>query len=220
MTEHFCVVLRSKPDRIERVRKEFERENVPVKYIYAAEGIAQGFAPLFAMHYEQGPDKPYYITPGMISLCDVNYYIAHMTHTFDIPDYVVYEDDVILPENFLSTLEEVKEQAPPKTRAVWLEHCCTDGREKYQVTPLLWRVKPAPLCTAAVWYRNGANQTILEKVGRFDTPWDILIEQRLANDWQPCCVVPKLVKQATFEGQMDSTVSDSGHAPYRGEWDK
>lgn len=220
MTRHFCIALKSKPERVERVRAEFEREKVPVEFVWAAEGIAHGFAPLFPMHFDEGPDKPYYITPGMLSLCAANYYLAVFASLQKIEDYIVYEDDVILPEGFMQTLEEIRAQRPHKTRAIWLEHCCTDGRPVRQITKDLWRVEPCPLCTACVWYFNDACETIIEKAGRFDTPWDILIEQRLANDWQCAVVVPKLVRQATFEGQMASTVSESGHAPYRGEWDK
>lgn len=220
MTRHFCICLRSKPERYEHAKAQFERENVPVEWFWAAEGTEHGIAALYPMHYEQGPDKPYYITAGMLSLIVANYYIALLAKLQNLDDYVVYEDDVILPENFLATLEEIRAERPPKTRAIWLEHCCTDTRNHWAATKHLYRVDPAPLCTAAVWYFDKCYDTILKKIGRFDTPWDILLEQRVAQDWQPCFTVPKLVRQATFEGQMATTVAFDGHVPYRGEFDK
>lgn len=220
MTRHFCICLKSHPERVEHARVQFEREKVPVEWFWAAEGTAHGIAALYPMHYEQGKDKPYYITAGMLSLIVANYYIALLAKLQSLDDYIVYEDDVILPEGYLESLERIRKEKPNKTRAVWLEHCCTDGRACRQATASLWRADPAPLCTAAVWYFDRAYDTILEKVGRFDTPWDILLEQRMGNDWQPCFTVPKLVRQATFEGQMATTVAFDGHVPYRGEFDK
>ena len=219
MTRHFCIALRSKPDRIEHAKAQFEREGVPVEWFWAAEGKAHGIGAVYPMHYEQGADKPYFITNGMLSLVAANYYLALFAKLQNLDDYIVYEDDVILPEGYMTTLEQIRSERPADTKAIWLEHCCTDGKCQSRAKGMLHRIDPCPLCTACVWYFDKAYDTIIEKIGQFDTPWDILVERRLAADWKPCFTVPKLVKQATFEGQMSTTVAFDGHVPYRGEHD-
>ena len=55
-------------------------------------------------------------------------------------DFVIFEDDVVLPEDFLTKLEQVKKHCPKDTLAVWLEYCCcqANGAKKAGSRALLW----------------------------------------------------------------------------------
>jgi GR25 family glycosyltransferase involved in LPS biosynthesis len=212
----FVIVLKGYPERQEHARQQFEREGVTPTWVYAIEGAKHGVKPLYPMHYEQGPDKPYFITEGMCALILTNYMVVQMADIMGLEEWFVFEDDIILPENFKERYEDIRSQIPDKCKAVWFESCCTDNKDAHQYTKDLYKVK-WPLCSAGIWYRRSAIPAVMNAAFPANTPWDIALEQRAANDLCAMTVLPKLCKQATFEGQMPTTIHPVPHiTPPRG----
>jgi hypothetical protein len=119
-------------------------------------------------------------------------------------DFVVFEDDVVLPEGFLDKLEGVKRHCPSDTLGVWLEYCCVDpnrasnagGGLKYAL----------PMCTAAVWYKKEAIPVLLKSIQPAYAPVDILIKHRGGGQIRPCITDPQMCFQVKYNDTVNSTI--------------
>jgi hypothetical protein len=201
VTSFYCITLESTPERTLRAKEEFLREGVEVRWILGIDGTAFGIKPSVYMHQNpEGP--PYYITAGACALV-LSHWLALKQAEFDeVEDFVIFEDDVILPENFLDKLERVKKACPKDSLAVWLEYCCC-----HLGNPAGDGLKYGnPLCTAAVWYRKEAIRPVLEAIQPAYAPVDILIKHRASDKLKSCVTDPQMCFQVKYNDSVNSTI--------------
>ena len=203
VTNFYCITLEGTPERTAHAKAEFERENVLVTWVYGVDAKDFALGPLLYMH-RNTPDKSgYYITPGAACLV-ISHYIAFRFAEMDnAEDFVIFEDDVILPDGFLGKLEEVKRQCPTDTLAVWLEYCCVDpSRMETAASGLKYAL---PMCTAAVWYKKEAIPIVLKAIQPAYAPVDILIKHR-AHGLKQCVTDPQMCFQVKYNDTVNSTI--------------
>lgn len=205
MTNFYCITLPSTPERTEHARLQFEREGVSVTWVYGVDAVKFAIKPHLYMHSNPDGSK-YFISPGACALV-LSHYMALRFAERDGGDFVIFEDDIVLPENFLSEFEEVKKQTPEDCLGVWLEYCCVEPERMEKISDRLRRA--LPLCTAAVWYRPEAIPHLLDAIAPAHAPVDILIKERAALALKPCVTYPQLCKQATYAGEMSSLIQGS-----------
>lgn len=196
--------METTPERTAHAREQFERENVPVNWVYGIDAVAMGIKGTVYMHTNTPDKSPYYITPNCVALVLSHYVALRLAEHGGAEDFVIFEDDVILPENFLEKLEEVKRHCPKDCLGVWLEYCCVDPS---RAAPASGGLKYAlPMCTAAVWYKKEAIPIVLKAIQPAYAPVDILIKHRAGGEIRPCITDPQMCFQVKYNDTTNSTI--------------
>lgn len=208
MTNFYCITLDTTPERTAHAKAQFERENVPVTWVYGIDAYSFAIKPALYMHRNTPDRSGYYISPGACALV-LSHYMAIRFAERDGGDFVIFEDDVVLPERFLEKLENVKRNCPPDTLGTWLEYCCVDpSRASHAGNGLKYAL---PMCTAAVWYKEEAIPHLIKALQPAHAPADILIKERAAAVIRPCITDPQMCFQATYAGEMPSLIQSTLH---------
>ena len=203
VTKFYCITLEKTPERTKHAKEQFEREGVPVEWVYGIDAKEMGVGAFLYMHRNTPDKKGYFISPGMACLVLSHYMAFRWAERDQAEDFVIFEDDVVLPEDFLGKLEIVKHHCPKDTLAVWLEYCCCTVHEGKKATHGLYYGNP--LCTAAVWYRKEAIPIILKALHPAHAPVDILIKHK-AGGLKQCITSPQMCTQIRYNDTFGSTL--------------
>lgn len=198
--KYYCISLRETPERTARVRAEFEREGVPVTWVWGIFGKAMEIKSETPMHSD------YFVNRGVTALVLSHHMAWNLAQHDQAEEFMVFEDDVVLPENFLAKWAAIRAKVPDEVDGVYLQSCCVDDQKwKQKYRDELWDVR-YPLCTAAIWWRQRAIPTLVEHTKPANTPVDILLEQKTLRHLKVLTVLPELVSQLTLQGKMESMV--------------
>lgn len=198
--KYYCIALRETPERTARVRAEFEREGVPVTWVWGIFGKAMEIKSETPMHSD------YFVNRGVTALVLSHHMAWNLAQHDGADEFMVFEDDVVLPENFLAKWAAIRAKVPDEVDGVYLQSCCVDDQKwKQKYRDELWDVR-YPLCTAAIWWRQRAIPTLVEHTRPANTPVDILLEQKTLRHLKVLTVLPELVSQLTLQGKMESMV--------------
>ena len=203
MTKFYVITLEGTPERTEHAKAQFERENVPVEWVYGFDAKEIAVGPTLYMHRNTKDKSGYFITPGMACLVLSHYMALRWAERDGVEDFVIFEDDVVLPEGFLAKLDLIKKHCPKDTLAVWLEYCCCQPNGAKKAAHGLYYGNP--LCTAAVWYRKEAIPIVLKAIQPAHAPVDILIKHR-SNGLKQCITDPQLCFQLKYNDTIGSTL--------------
>lgn len=203
MTRFYVITLEGTPERTQHAKEQFERENVPVEWVYGIDAVEFAVGPKLYMHRNDKEKKGYFISPGMACLVLSHYMAIRLAQRDQAEDFVIFEDDVVLPEGFLEKLEDVKKHCPKDTLAVWLEYCCASPNGAKKAGHGLCYGNP--LCTAAVWYKKEAIPILLKAIAPAHAPVDILIKHR-ANGLNQCITDPQMCFQVKYNDTFGSTL--------------
>ena len=198
--KYYCISLRETPERTARVKQEFEREGVPVTWVWGIYGKSMQIKSEIPMHSD------YFVTRGATALVLSHHMAWNLAEHDQADEFMVFEDDVVLPENFLERWAAIRAKVDDDVDGVYLQSCCVDDQKwKRKHRDELWDVR-YPLCTAAIWWRQRAIPTLIEYTKPANTPVDILLEQKVLPKLKVLTVLPELVSQLTLQGKMSSEV--------------
>lgn len=198
--KYYCISLRETPERTARVQQEFEREGVPVTWVWGIYGKSMQIKSEIPMHSD------YFVTRGATALVLSHHMAWNLAEHDQADEFMVFEDDVVLPENFLERWAAIRAKVDDDVDGVYLQSCCVDDQKwKRKHRDELWDVR-YPLCTAAIWWRARAIPTLIEYTKPANTPVDILLEQKVLPKLKVLTVLPELVSQLTLQGKMSSEV--------------
>jgi len=198
--KYYCISLRETPERTARVKAEFEREGVPVTWVWGIFGKSMEIKSETPMH------SVYFVNRGVTALVLSHHFAWNMAQHDQAEEFMVFEDDVVLPENFLAKWATIRAKVGDEIDGVYLQSCCVDDQKwKQKYHDELWDVR-YPLCTAAIWWRQRAIPTLVEHTKPANTPVDILLEQKALRHLKVLTVLPELVSQLTLQGKMESMV--------------
>lgn len=198
--KYYCISLRETPERTARVKAEFDREGVPITWVWGIFGKSMEIKSETPMHSD------YFVNRGVTALVLSHHFAWNMAQHDQAEEFMVFEDDVVLPENFLEKWAAIRAKVGDEIDGVYLQSCCVDDQKwKQKYRDELWDVR-YPLCTAAIWWRQRAIPTLVEHTKPANTPVDILLEQKTLRHLKVLTVLPELVSQLTLQGKMESMV--------------
>lgn len=204
----YCITLESTPERTAHAKGQFEREGVEVTWVWGIDACKMGIKPALPMH--DNPDKSlYYISPGACGLVISHYIAFRFAEKDDSEMFVVFEDDVVLPEGFLGKLDQLILDWPKDSLGIWLEHCCVDPSRAQKASGELSYA--LPMCTAAVMYKKEALPHLFKAIQPAHAPVDILIKERAGGFIRPVITSPQMCFQATYAGEMPSLIQSTLH---------
>lgn len=198
--KYYCISLRETPERTERARLEFEREGVPITWVWGIYGKEMQIKSEIPMH------SNYFVSRGVTSLVLSHHMAWNLAEHDGADEFMVFEDDVVLPEGFLQKWAAIRAKVDEDVDGVYLQSCCVDDQKwKRKHRDELYDVR-YPLCTAAIWWRRRAIPTLVKYARPANTPVDILLEWHVLPKLKVLTVLPELVGQLTLQGKMASEV--------------
>jgi GR25 family glycosyltransferase involved in LPS biosynthesis len=206
MTNFYFISLEATPERTAHAREQFAREGIEAQVVWGVDAVAMAVKPAMYMHPSNDGKSYYYITPGACALVLSHYMAFRYAERDGCDDFVICEDDVILPEGFVEKFEFVKMEAKAAgSLACWLEWCCADNAENLPMAGKSIKFGK-PLCTAAVWYQKEALPIVLKAIQPAHAPVDILLRHRAAEQLKATFTWPRLCEQRKYNDTLNSTI--------------
>lgn len=193
-----CLTLPETPDRQERARQHFaDRGVTDVHFIM---GIHAEKAGLKATHpYEvDAPGSGYLMGPKPTGIF-LGHYIA-WSICAALPDehFMIFEDDVILPEDWQAKSVEALADTPENWDVLFFGSCCTEGHPKKHVAGNVWETKHAQ-CLHAYAVSRRAVARMIETQRDFYGPADILLIYHTFESLRVYAVLPRIAIQVDTE---------------------
>lgn len=142
--------------------------------------------------------KGYFLAPGKLALALGHLMIWEMARIQGYREFLVFEDDVILPDNFLEKYADARLELPSGWDLLYLEHCCCDDTP---VSPgSVIAGERYPMCMAAYLVNQKAINTLIDSLYPLNAPIDILIRVRALPNLNHFVTTPKLCNQESASG--------------------
>jgi hypothetical protein len=205
----FCIYM---PQRKEYAAAQFKRLNLDVKMFPAFQGTKMGLCTnkpylfdhptdYWAPPYGTGTNPPFFCGSGIQSLSTSNFAIIKMCLAMGIDEVMIFEDDIILPDNFVSEFDLIQKELPSDYEMLHLSYCCMHWLHPYSMRLKRGKV----LCTPCQMYSRKGMERI-EAEARLMEPFDIFLFN-VFNDTPQYVADPMLVKQASIDGILPTTLS-------------
>lgn len=188
--KYYCLTLKEVPERTEHAKREAAKAGIELDFIYGFFGKTLEVVPRIPMHSD------YYIGRG-ITCIYLSWLMAWQIALREGHDeFVMFEDDLFLPEDFVPRLEKILSEKPSGCEMIFLGSCCTEDKFKQKITNDLYDVR-YPMCLHAMWFKRSAVEKFLAQQHPANTPIDIVMEQKWLSQVNVLTVLPELVGQGS-----------------------
>ena len=188
--KYYCLTLREVPERTEHAKREADKAGIELDFIYGFFGKTLEVVPRIPMHTD------YFINRG-ITCIFLSWLMAwQVAYREGHEEFVIFEDDLLLPDDFRDRFAKIRAQIPETCEMVFLGSCCTEDKAKPQVTADLYDVR-YPMCLHALWFRRSAVEKLLRQRHPANTPIDIVMEWYWLKEINVLTVLPELVGQGS-----------------------
>lgn len=195
----FCLTLKDTPKRKEYAKQHFEKNNLDVEFFDGINGAKFGLRTIIPFK-DDNPDGPdWFITPGRIG-CLLSHYMLWQT-LWHLPheEIIIFEDDIVLCENFQERFFQAKSQLPNDWQYVFIGHCCLPP-EEYQIKiseNVITNIH-SPMCTHAYMIKKSSIPVLLETNHQAWAAVDIQIQKRSLKILKHYVFLPSLVEQVSL----------------------
>lgn len=203
----FCLTLAETPHRRQAAEKELRRHGMEgVVFFDGVHGPSWGLKTTLSYDYDRPTDPPVYISPGAIGNIMSHWMLWRHILLSDIEQFIVFEDDVLPVNGFLTKLDEIHAELPDDWDLVYLGHV---GSESHRVLlshgERLARIEH-PFGTHAMLIRRRALPVLIKSQARAWAPIDIQISVHALPQLNYYCCTPSLASQRTVEKKWPSLV--------------
>lgn len=202
----YCLTCSNLRDRNNAVQLQFDEHDLSVTMFDGVHGATVGVAPTLS-HF----DSPgHFITSGKLSITISKMLLWTKLCEEDDDIFLVFENDVVLCDNFRIELEKSVEALPADWDVVHVGHCCTEDKPVETVNDRVAKVK-YPMCCHAILWRKRAIRFALARFREISwgSPSDVMLAE---------CVYPHLSHYVFTPGLATQgiAVSEAGSG---GRWD-
>ena len=207
----FCLTLKETPARRQYAEDNFKQHGLDVTFF---EGIhAKNFGLNTVIPYmddqpywKPGDGSPYYITQGQVG-CILSHYMLWKTISY-LPDeeILIFEDDVVLCDNFKEKLLDYKSRLPDDWQYVFVGHCCVpDDPYRYKKAENIFTTSHPPMCTHAYMIKKESTKVLIETNSVAWSHIDIQIQKRtlINNKLKYYVFLPSLAEQVSINWPTD-----------------
>lgn len=204
MPKIFCLTLKDTPKRRVYAEKHFKENNLDVELFEGINGVKFGLKTIipFKDDNPNGPD--WFITSGRIG-CLLSHYMLWQTLWYlPYEEFIIFEDDVVLCENFQERFLQMKLQLPNDWQYVFIGHCCLPP-EEYQIKiseNVITNIH-APMCTHAYMIKKSSIPILLETNHQAWAAVDIQIQKRSLKILKHYVFLPSLAEQFSLLKQRN-----------------
>jgi len=205
----FCLTLKDTPKRKEYAEKHFKENGLDVEFFEGINGKKFGLN----THIPYIDDQPnwipdhgpvHFISSGHIG-CILSHYILWKILTYlPYEEIIIFEDDVILCENFKEKLLQYKANLPNDWQYVFIGHCCLPSKEYiFNVNDNIITTSHPPMCTHAYMIKKSSLITLIETNSLAWSHIDIQIQKRSLKLLKHYVFIPPLAEQISINNPID-----------------
>lgn len=212
----FCLTLKDTPKRKEYALQHFKENKLDVEFFEGINGEKFGLRTSIPFtEYEGGEEL--FIKQGRIG-CLLSHYMLWKTLLYlPYEEIIIFEDDVVLEENFIEKFHEYKAQLPTDWDYVFLGHCCLPPEEyNIKISNNIISGSISPLCTHAYMIKKSSLETLLDTNHKAWMAVDIQIQKLTLKILKHYTFIPPIANQVSLMRQknpeqfeIDDTTFDS-----------
>lgn len=212
----FCITLKGNPDRTNYAVQHFKQHNLDVEMFEGINGRQFGLDTKIPYLYDTpnwcaDNGTPWYLSQGAIGCLLSHYILWKIMLYLPYDEFLVFEDDVFLCDDFEVKLLEYKTQLPDDWQYCFVGFCCLNNDKKIDISKNIIKPNNPPMCTHAYMVKKSALQTLIDTNSVACGPVDIQIATRSLPKLQYYVMVPPLADQFSLQPNKDpifkSTVS-------------
>jgi GR25 family glycosyltransferase involved in LPS biosynthesis len=209
----FCLTLKDTPQRKEYAERHFKERGLDVEFFDGINGAKFGLRTTIPYKDDNPEGDDYFITAGHIG-CILSHYMLWKTLMYlPYDEILIFEDDVILSENFVNKFQEYKTQLPDDWQYTFVGHCCMPPNEhQTKITDNVITTSHSPMCTHAYMIKKSSIPTLLDTNHIAWAHIDIQIQKRSLKKMQHYVFVPPLAEQqSTLATEIIIKQNDQNH---------
>lgn len=192
--KNYCLTLPEQPERTERARKHFEEHHIPAEFVQGFNGAKSGLQATHPYNIDN-PGTNYIIGPATIGIFISHLMVWSIVAHQDSEHAMIFEDDVIIGDNFVERLSRVvMRDAPPDFDMIFLGSCCTGGHKFQHIKGEVYDVR-WPQCLHAYILAKKAARTLLEGYRDVFGPIDCLLALNDFCGLKVYTVLPRMAEQ-------------------------
>ncbi len=195
------------PSRRERAEAEMNKAGIVPVYYPAHLGNQLGITTIYTYDDDRiatgtlETEGHYFVGHNQLALNMTFFSVIKMALALGQEEIIVFEDDVVLCDNYQYQLDQLYRNIPSTADIIYLGHCCV--RPGPRVNDYL--KKGQCMCTHAAIYRKKAMEMINEKAILY-TAVDIFVLQKVQPYLETLLCVPTLATQLSAEGKIPTTL--------------
>lgn len=203
----FSLFLPEEPWKRSKALDHFHSRGLSPVFIDGLHGGTLGLKPTNPYDYEAN-GQPRYMHPSQIG-CVLSHRLAlGVALASGAPEFIICEEDVVLPDNFQGLFMAVRAALPPDAEVVQLEYLPSPDLEWEPVNVKVKKVR-YPFCSACIWWSRSGARKALSMLKPIDRPYDIMLIQRVfpfLNHYVPC---HPIASQRSRGDTWTSTMADA-----------
>lgn len=203
----FCVSLMEEPWKRTKAMLHFKERGICPTFVDGVQGVTIGLRATNPYDYDQH-GSPLYAHISQLG-CALSHRIAlSVAIAHGAPEFIICEDDVLLPDNFVGLYLSFRTALPPDAEVAQLEYSGADDKPQIPVNE---RVKQVfyPFCAACIWWTRSAAKRALSLMRPFDRPYDILLVQRVYPFLNHYVPAHPIAGQRSSQAEWPSAVGDA-----------
>lgn len=199
----FCIYLEEEPWKKSAAASHFDERDIRVEWISGFHGPTIGLsADLACERFSNGTRS--YVHVNQIG-ATLSYLMALRTGLLITDeDFIIFEDDVILCENFVTVFERLHKRLKSH-HVAQLGYCRSEDKLTQVIDADLSRCV-YPFGNAAIWWSRKGAELAVRSVKPICEPTDIAFMRRVYPFLSHVIVTPPIAEQRTAKGDWPSSV--------------
>jgi GR25 family glycosyltransferase involved in LPS biosynthesis len=199
MIPSICIYLPEQSLRMEETKSHFDAQGIKPCWFPGFNGSLIGFTASHP-HDHDALGRAQYMHPVQLSLALSHIAALSMAVAIGWEEWIIFEDDAILVDEFEKKFVVIRSTIPEHIGCVQLEHMDSAKKNKKgepDPTEHKLVIGKYPFCCAAIWWRLSAAKEALRLLRPVNSPFDIMLINRVYPFIGHAAVNPPLVTQRT-----------------------
>jgi len=197
----FCISLKETPIRTNGFLDLAKKADLPVSVFYGVLGDSLGLIPKLTNELEC-PKKNVFINERAIG-CNLSHFLLwNMLKYRSEEEFLIFEDDAIIPDDFISSFKKLYDQLPSNWEFVyigWIPY----GKDSAPLIVSDGISIRSPSATHAYMIKKSAIEILCDNVVPFQSPLDLAIINRCLPKLKHYVFDPPLVRQRSYANVKD-----------------
>lgn len=194
----FVITLPEKPDRTKACLEHLKARGLTdFTFFMGWHGQSMGLSTKWTYEVDN-PGTGFSIGPIPTGIWCSHYALWQGLNLLPDEHFMVFEDDVKLPENWMPKVSQAISDSPKDFDALYIGSCCAGNRPMTHIKGDVYEVK-YPLCTHAIIWAKKALPVLVETQRKIYAPIDISLTFHPFKQLKVYTVLPRICDQFNTE---------------------
>lgn len=213
--KYYCLTVKESTTRNARVAERFKAAGIDVEFFYGVHGQTVGILPTMTVwdapagEHGQRWQHPYRVNPGSLAITITKIMLyQHIIDTCPDDEALIFENDVVLVDNFQLELAKSMAQLPTDWEVCHAGYCCHEGRPFANVNERICTIK-YPLCCHAMLWKKSCLQKVIDlfKINSWGNKSDQILQRAIYPHLNHYVFKQALASQEQSLSEAGSTVT-------------